>query len=78
MKNNPIQPHHLIYGIDKYKNDELKVPVYRSEHYYITCLNRFKKLSKGALLSLEWIILKHKTKHYGDEYESRNQTSKKI
>jgi hypothetical protein len=45
-----IQKHHITY------EPEWIVPVFQTEHFYITCLQRFKSLSPGAKEGIRYIL----------------------
>ncbi len=50
-RNIVIQEHHISYG-----NPEIKVRIYKGEHWLISLLNRRKKVSKGFVNCLnEWL-----------------------
>lgn len=48
-----IQEHHISY------NPEVKVIVYKGEHWLLTWMNRRRRISKGFIQSLKQWILEH-------------------
>lgn len=61
-----VQLHHISYDPD------WSVPVYQGEHYAITLLNRRKRVSLGAIISLKHFVAKweHRAEHLKYPVES--------
>lgn len=58
-KKQVIQEHHISYGSDT--EPEIKVKIYKGEHWAITILNRrSKNMSKGFLRCLQEYIDSHR------------------
>jgi len=55
------QKHHILY------KPELTVMVRRSEHYYITMLQRFKQLSPGAKEAMRYELDKKPEIYYEEK-----------
>ena len=66
------QNHHLRYMKDC--GEDWTVPVRKMEHYYITCISRFKELSKGAKLALAHIIVEKPDYEWQKEEEKKTET----
>ena len=60
VKKQIIQNHHISYGDPETGEPEVKVKIYKGEHWAITILNRRKKnMSKGFLTCLQKYIDEH-------------------
>ena len=58
-RNKPIvQEHHIVYENEEHNQKEVKVKIYKGEHFLLTHLNRRKNISKGFIKCLKiWIAL---------------------
>lgn len=53
-----IQKHHIIYGSEKPKQEEVVVRITKGQHYILTLLNRQKNISPGFIKSIKvWLAL---------------------
>ena len=52
------QIHHLIYGNEDHKQEEVIERIFKGEHWALTQLSRRRNISKGFIKSLKlWILL---------------------